>query len=172
MAMIPSTTATAKLAELESRLPEGATVMPIVVREKPLYEFPRQGMLQNHPFQHVHHHAAANRGAVMLNNWNAHYPGMPIRFRDAVDPYRQFDPVKPTLAGLSAYEASIGRKVEVILITGLENHETIRIQQAIRQRLNREYCLEQRAGSFGLLILRKDANAACRPPEFQENTPG
>ena len=87
----------AAIQTAEALLTPGSTVLPIMAFIKPIYAFPGKGYLQNNPFQHMQHYAAADRGIVMLNNWNMHYWGFPAHFKQETNPYEFFDPVIPTL---------------------------------------------------------------------------
>jgi hypothetical protein len=155
--------ALAALAAGEALLAQGSTVLPIIAKEKPIYAFPEQGYLQNNPFQHTQHYAAADRGIVMLSNWNAHYWGFPIHFRARTDPYRFFDPVGLRDMDLERYETETGQSIDAVIVLGATPDDLARDHAPLFTTLTRLYCPCSVPASVGSLFVHHAADGSCRP---------
>ena len=67
----------------------GKVVLAVAVANKPIIN---EQPVYPSTFFHLHHELADAKEAVMLQNWNAHYPGFPTRFRSSWDPHDSFSP--------------------------------------------------------------------------------
>jgi hypothetical protein len=153
----------ALLRQAEALLAPGSTVLEISARGKPIYRFPGQGYLQNDPFEHMQHYVAADRGIVMLNNWNAHFPGFPIHFRYDADPYRFFAPADLFDMDLAAYETETGHAIDAILVLAATPSDLEREHGALLATLRRLYCPRAIPATVGTMFVHHAADGSCPP---------
>jgi hypothetical protein len=118
---------------------------------------------QNNPFEHMQHYAAADRGIVMLNNWDAHYPGLPVHFRYDADPYRFFNPADLDDMDLAAFEAETGHAIDAILVLTATPSQLERDHGTLFATLNRLYCPRAIPASIGTLFVHHAADGRCPP---------
>lgn len=99
--------------EVLKKIEPGSVVLSVAVSNKPLI-----GGEPIYPstFFHLHHHVAAERDAVMLQNWNAHYPGFPIGFRENWDPHKVFNPYGLGEKDLCKWEQAAGVRLDYVFV--------------------------------------------------------
>jgi hypothetical protein len=152
----------AAASRAEAVLSPGWTVLAISAWEKPNQAFPGEGYPPSDPFEHLAHVAAADRALVMLNNWNAHYPGFPIRFRDSADPYRFFDPTRLDDKDLAHYEAATGHRIDAVVVFGAAPMQLARDHAALAATLHRMFCPAPIPADVGALFVRRGFDGGCQ----------
>jgi hypothetical protein len=143
-------------------LAPGSTVLAISAWDKPNQAFPGQGYPPSDPFEHLAHGVAADRSLVMLNNWNAHYPGFPIQFRDRADPYRFFDPTSLDDKDLARYEAETGHRIDGVVVFGATPERLALDHAALAGTLHRLFCPAAIPPDVGTVFVRRGFDGGCR----------
>ncbi len=150
--------------EADALLQPGWTVLPLMEVGKPILTRPGQGYIQNNPFLHLQHRAAADRGIVMLNNWNAHYPSFPVRFRAEADPYRLLgNPVSLEPKDVAGFERATGQRVDAVLVWGLGPAEFAAKAPSLQTELDSLFCPAAMPATAGTLFVRRRPDGECGP---------
>lgn len=162
----------APLAEVDRRVGNHCSVLPVVLESKPVEANQEQAWMQYQPFFQATSRLELHGDRVVLFNYLARLSAYPVHFRPEVEPQKnlfRWEPerhkVNVEKVDLSHYESISGMRVDYILLWGNVNKSTAEIQEQVKNGIaNFDVNYKSADGRVTLYRRRNASPDQCVPP--------